>query len=117
VLHYTGLGNVCQGQTLYLIEPICKLQRKNNCEYAPRDHIKKSFIFIVPYEWAQEAEVLHYTKLERFARDKPSILLFPFVKYKKMVKSTTYMSVDLRRDLLSHFNRCRFVPTSNIHSN
>jgi hypothetical protein len=34
--------------------------------------ILKSLIFFVTYEWAQEAEVLHYTKLERFARYKHS---------------------------------------------
>jgi hypothetical protein len=28
----------------------------------------QNFIFLVTYEWARQARVLHYTKLERIAR-------------------------------------------------
>jgi hypothetical protein len=42
------------------------------CEYGPT---------FVTYEWAQKARVLQYTRLERLARDKHSILLGPFIGY------------------------------------
>jgi hypothetical protein len=39
------------------------------------------FIFFGPYKWVQEAEVLHYSRLEWLAGDKCSCLLDPFVLY------------------------------------
>jgi len=71
-----------RGKPSTLLSPFVSYKGKTIVNMLPGT-MKKGFFFIVPYEWAQEAEVLHYTKLERFARDKPSILLFPFVKYKK----------------------------------
>jgi hypothetical protein len=35
------------------------------------------------YEWAQSARVLHYSRLERLAKEKPFSLLGPFVSYEK----------------------------------
>jgi hypothetical protein len=35
------------------------------------------------YEWAQSARVLHYSRLERLAREKHLSLLGPFVSYKE----------------------------------
>jgi hypothetical protein len=39
------------------------------------------FIFYVSHSWAQEARVLRYTGLKRYARDKHSSLLGPIVFY------------------------------------
>jgi hypothetical protein len=41
------------------------------------------FIFYVTYKWAQKSRVSHYTKHKRFAIDKYSCLLGPFVSYNK----------------------------------
>ncbi len=35
----------------------------------------------ITYEWAQQAGVLHYTRLEMLARDKHSSLFGPFISY------------------------------------
>jgi hypothetical protein len=43
----------------------------------------ENFIFFVTYDWAQQALVLHYTGLERLARDKHFKLLGPFVSYEE----------------------------------
>jgi hypothetical protein len=40
-------------------------------------------IFSVTYEWVQGARVLHYTRLERLARDKHSDLLGTFISYEE----------------------------------
>ncbi len=41
------------------------------------------FIFFITYEWAQLANVLHYTILERLAIDKQSNLYGQFVSYEE----------------------------------
>ncbi len=38
----------------------------------PQGLYSQHFIFFVTYEFAQEARALHYTRLERIARDKHS---------------------------------------------
>jgi hypothetical protein len=40
-------------------------------------------LFFVTYEWAQQARVLHFTRLERLVRDKYSISLGPFLSYEE----------------------------------
>jgi hypothetical protein len=46
--------------------------------FAPASH-SQHFIFLLSYEQAQCARALEYTTSERFARDKRSSLLGPFV--------------------------------------
>ncbi len=41
------------------------------------------FNLYVTYEWAQQARKLHYTRLERVARDRYSRFLGPFVSYEE----------------------------------
>ncbi len=41
------------------------------------------FIFFVAYEWAQQARVLDYTRLERLACDKNSSLLGKLISYEQ----------------------------------
>ncbi len=41
------------------------------------------FVFFVTNHWTQKARVLHYTSLERLARDKHSNLLNPFISYEE----------------------------------
>jgi hypothetical protein len=49
-------------------------------------HVKlysQHFIFFETYERAQKANALHYTHIQRFARDKYSSLLGPWESYKE----------------------------------
>jgi hypothetical protein len=39
--------------------------------------------FLLTYEWAKEARVLHYIGLKGLARNKHSSLLVPFVNYEE----------------------------------
>ncbi len=41
------------------------------------------FILIMTYEWAQEARMFHYYKLDRLARDKHSRVLGPLISFKE----------------------------------
>jgi hypothetical protein len=41
------------------------------------------FIFLVTYEWAKQARVLHCSGLESLVRDKHSSLLDPFISYEE----------------------------------
>ncbi len=43
----------------------------------------KHFIFFMTHERAQYARVLHYSRLERLARDEHSSLLCSFTSYKE----------------------------------
>jgi hypothetical protein len=47
------------------------------------------FISFVTYQWSHEARVLHYTRLDRLARDKHSSLLVPF-KFQRKMKCCGY---------------------------
>jgi hypothetical protein len=52
------------------------MKQNKFCEIQPWVHI-----FFVTYQWAQEARVLQYTRLERQAKGKHSSLLGPIVSY------------------------------------
>jgi hypothetical protein len=65
------------------------------------------FIFFVTYEWAQQARVFHYIKLERLAKDEHSSLLCPFVSYKE----NKVLGIQLK----TSGNRCLSVPQSLVH--
>jgi hypothetical protein len=43
----------------------------------------QSFIFFVALQYFQQARVLDHTRPEKFAIDKPSNLLGPFLSYKE----------------------------------
>jgi hypothetical protein len=58
--------------------PFAKNYRKMYCEFHPRVHI-----FLVTFEWAQEARMLQYTRFKRWAKDKHSSLLGPIVSYEE----------------------------------
>ncbi len=44
---------------------------------------QSNLIFFMTYKWTQYAGVLHYSRVERLARDKHSNLLAPFVNYEE----------------------------------
>jgi hypothetical protein len=73
----------CQGQTLLLIGPFRRLRRKWSVVNTAPGIVFTTLIFFVTYHWTQQARVLHYTRLERLARDKHSSLLGPFVSYEE----------------------------------
>jgi hypothetical protein len=58
--------------------PFARNDRKMYCEFHPRVHI-----FLVTFEWAQEARMLQYTRLERRAKGKHSSLSGPIINYEE----------------------------------
>ncbi len=61
----------------------------------------QDFIFFETYEWAQLSSVLHYTRLEKLARNKHSSLLGSFINYEEnevlwiTVSATLYLYRNL----------------------
>jgi hypothetical protein len=49
----------------------------------PQLAIVLQFVSFITYEWVQWNGVLHYTRLERFSRDKHFSLIRPFISYKE----------------------------------
>jgi hypothetical protein len=77
VLHYTRLERPVRDKTLQLICPNRKLQRNLSVMNTTPGTIFTTHQFFVTYEWAEKGRVLHYTRLERPARDKILQLVLP----------------------------------------
>jgi hypothetical protein len=66
---------------LYTSAP--SLNKSSNNWNIKQGPYSQHFIFYATFQWAQKGRPLHYTRLERLARDQHSILLDPFVSYKE----------------------------------
>ncbi len=78
MLQYTRFKRWAKDKPSSLLGPFISYEKDKFSDFYPRVHI-----FIVTFEWAQEATVLQYTRLERRARDKHSSLLGPIVSYEE----------------------------------
>jgi hypothetical protein len=85
-VHYTGLERLARVKQSCLLS---QAVRYKNCvvNTAPVAHLQPFSLFVT-YKWAHYARTLHYTKLERLARDKQSSLLGQFVCFKDSVVNT-----------------------------
>jgi hypothetical protein len=93
VLHYTMFGKLaCNIQSSFLPHhPVTK--KMKCCEYESIS-LQDVILFLIS-EWAQDTRVLHYTTLEKLARDIQSSLLAHYLVTKKM-KSCEYECISLQ---------------------
>ncbi len=78
MLHYTRLERLARGNHSNLLDPFVSCEN-NSVVNMTSGTISTTLLFFATYEWAQKVRVLHYTVLERLARDNHSSLLDPFV--------------------------------------
>ncbi len=84
MLHYTGHEKACQGETVSLIWPICKLQIKLSVENTMYgDHIHNSSFYLSLMNRPNKLECYITLGMKRLAREKQSNLFGPIVSYKE----------------------------------
>ncbi len=76
-------GKTCQGQTLCLIGPICKLRRKRSILNTTPSSAFTTFYFLLNSKMGPVSQMLDLTRLYRLPRNKHSVLFGPSVSYKE----------------------------------
>jgi hypothetical protein len=82
VLHYARMEKFARDKHSSLLDPFEGHKEKEVLWIQFHVSYLQHFIFFITYEWTQHAEVLHYTRLRKLARDIDYSFLDPFVSHK-----------------------------------
>ncbi len=83
MLHYSRLGWQVRNKLSSLFGPFASYEENEVLWIRLLISYSQHLIFSETYKWAQEARVLHNTKLEWLVRNKHFSLLGPFANYKE----------------------------------
>ncbi len=83
VLHYIRFEKLAVDRCSSLLDPFMRYEGNKVLWVWHHGPFSQNFIFFIIYKCAQQARVLHYTRLESLARDKSSSPLGPFVSYEE----------------------------------
>ncbi len=83
--HYTRLERLTRDKHPNLLGPLASYEENKAMRICLQWPYTQHFIFFVTFKYTQQVRVLLYTRLKKFARDKHSSLLRPFMSYEENI--------------------------------